>query len=113
MTNRLGFARASRLRGIAPAAGGLNPHDCNGPPLAALIIHARNDRVVDFAEGQAALAMWSKAAGCRASTHPMGQGPCVLGDGCATPVGFCEHRQGHAFPDFGAAAIWSFFEALR
>jgi polyhydroxybutyrate depolymerase len=115
MTNRLGFARASRLRAIAPAAGGLAPHDCGGRPMAALVVHASNDSSVDFAEGQAAHAMWMTAARCRQTTQPFGEGPCVLHDGCApeAPVGFCVHRRGHTFPPFATAAIWSFFDRQR
>jgi poly(3-hydroxybutyrate) depolymerase len=117
MTNRLGFARGSRLRGIAPSAGGLSPRDCGGRPLAAMVLHARNDPTVAFAEGKAAHAMWAKAAGCRPGMRTPGGrvGPCAAHEGCAAeaPVWMCEHDQLHAWPDFGAAAVWTFFEGLR
>jgi len=116
MTNRLGYARGSRLRGIAPSAGGLSPGDCGGRPLAAMILHARNDGTVNFVEGEAAHAMWSKAAGCRADTKPAdAAGPCVAHEGCVpeAPVWLCAHGQYHSWPTFGASAIWAFFERLR
>jgi polyhydroxybutyrate depolymerase len=115
MTNRLGFLRRSRLRGIAPAAGGLSPGDCASPPLATLVVHASNDPSVPFADGMAAHDMWAKAAGCGSGSRPMGIGPCVLHEGCnpETPVGLCEHDQNHAYPAFASQAIWSFFDSLK
>jgi poly(3-hydroxybutyrate) depolymerase len=116
MTNRIGFLRGSRLRGIAPGAGGLSPGDCGARPLATMIIHATNDPTVSFQDGAAAEHMWSTAAGCRATTNPVpGAWPCVAHDGCAprAPVLLCAHREYHSWPPFAAPAIWAFFDGLR
>ncbi|HHH11769.1 MAG TPA: hypothetical protein ENK23_06830 [Sorangium sp.] len=46
-----------------------------------------------------------------ADTPPM---PCQAYDNCdaATPVHYCQHPDGHIWPDFGSEAMWSFFSAL-
>jgi polyhydroxybutyrate depolymerase len=51
---------------------------------------------------------------CVAANMPTAPTPCVAYDGCAvgTPVHYCEHPDGHIWPDFGSAAMWSFFEAF-
>jgi polyhydroxybutyrate depolymerase len=115
MTNRLGFARTSRLRGIAPSAGAISPGNCGSRPLAVMIVHGTKDQSIPFAEAEAADHMWSTAAGCRASTHPLAATRCVAHDGCpaGAPVLRCSHTGGHGWPPFAAAAIWDFFDGLR
>jgi polyhydroxybutyrate depolymerase len=115
MTNRLGFTRTSRLRGIAPVAGAISPGNCGAHPLAAMIIHGWDDVAIRFAEGKAAEHMWSTAAGCRGTTHGVAGWPCVAHDGCAAaaPVLLCPHDRAHAWPPFAAPAIWAFFDGLR
>jgi hypothetical protein len=80
-----------------------------------MIVHGTNDRSIPFAEGEAAEHMWSVAAGCRATTHPVPGTTCVAHDGCLpdAPVLRCPHDRGHSWPPFAAAAIWRFVEGLR
>jgi polyhydroxybutyrate depolymerase len=115
MTNRLGFTRTSRLRGIAPVAGAISPGNCGALPLATMIVHGRNDAGIPFVEGEAAERMWGTAAGCRSSTHRVNGSFCQAHDGCApgAPVLLCPHGLGHAWPPFASAEIWQFFDGLR
>ncbi|NUO51402.1 MAG: hypothetical protein HOV80_21315 [Polyangiaceae bacterium] len=50
-------------------------------------------------------------AGCEATSMPTPPDPCVAYDGCdeATPVHYCQHPDGHIWPDFGSEAMWGFF----
>lgn len=51
-------------------------------------------------------------AGCEPTSTPTEPSPCVAYDGCgaATPVDYCQHPDGHIWPDFGSAAMWAFFQ---
>lgn len=50
-------------------------------------------------------------AGCEPTSMATEPSPCVAYDGCdaATPVDYCQHPDGHIWPDFGSAAMWGFF----
>jgi poly(3-hydroxybutyrate) depolymerase len=50
-------------------------------------------------------------AGCAATSMPTTPDPCVTYDGCdaTTPVHYCQHPDGHIWPDFGSQAMWDFF----
>jgi hypothetical protein len=45
------------------------------------------------------------------STEPA---PCTAYDGCGsdTPVHYCQHPDGHIWPDFGSEAMWGFFSSF-
>jgi poly(3-hydroxybutyrate) depolymerase len=51
-------------------------------------------------------------ASCAETTMPTDPEPCVAYDGCGegTPVHYCQHPDGHIWPDFGSEAMWTFFE---
>lgn len=49
--NSLGCARGADLRAIGSVAGGISPSACTGP-VAAVVVHNPNDRLVDFAHGE-------------------------------------------------------------
>ncbi|MBL8740015.1 MAG: hypothetical protein JNK04_02940, partial [Myxococcales bacterium] len=53
-------------------------------------------------------------AGCSPTSAATEPSPCVAYDGCgaATPVHYCQHPDGHIWPDFGSAAMWGFFSQL-
>ena len=113
-TERLGCSRGQALRAIAPVAG--------GPPfggmtncttsVAAWITHGSNDETVDFETGEAGRDLWLEANGCRMTTTMTAPEPCVAYDGCQEPVHWCVHEDGHNWPSFAGAAIWSFFSSL-
>jgi polyhydroxybutyrate depolymerase len=48
---------------------------------------------------------------CNTTAMPTDPAPCTAYDGCApaTPVHYCEHPDGHIWPDFGSVAMWDFF----
>lgn len=51
-------------------------------------------------------------AGCDATTMATEPDPCVAYDNCGegTPVHYCQHPDGHIWPDFGSEAMWAFFQ---
>ena len=50
-------------------------------------------------------------AGCDATSTATAPAPCVAYDNCGagTPVHYCQHPDGHIWPDFGSQAMWDFF----
>lgn len=53
-------------------------------------------------------------ASCEATTAATEPPPCVAYDGCDAliPVHYCEHPDGHIWPDFGSEAMWAFFQTF-
>ena len=53
-------------------------------------------------------------AGCSESLTATDPSPCEAYEGCTvtTPVHYCQHPDGHIWPDFGSEAMWAFFSAL-
>lgn len=51
-------------------------------------------------------------AGCDAASVATTPAPCVAYENCAdaTPVHYCQHPDGHIWPDFGSDAMWTFFD---
>lgn len=51
---------------------------------------------------------------CAETTAATPPDPCVAYDGCdtSTPVHYCQHPDGHIWPDFGSEAMWSFFSTF-
>jgi len=113
-TNRLGCSRASVLRAVAPVAGGPpfgGPGAACTPAVAAWIAHGENDETVDFSMGEDARDAYLAANACGTTTAPVEPSPCVAYEGCAAgrPVHWCVHQDGHNWPSFAGAGIWSFF----
>jgi len=113
-TNRLGCSRASVLLAVAPVAGGPpfgGPGATCTPAVAAWIAHGDNDETVDFSMGEDARDTYLAANACGTTTVAAEPSPCVAYEGCAAgrPVHWCVHQDGHNWPSFAAAGIWSFF----
>ena len=82
--------------------------DCVGTPAAWITIGEG-----ELSSGRTAYRdFFRDRAGCAASSTPTEPDPpCVTYDGCraGTPVHYCEHPDGHVWPDFGSQAAWDFF----
>jgi poly(3-hydroxybutyrate) depolymerase len=82
--------------------------DCVGYPAAWITIGTE-----ELTSGREAYRDWFRdRAGCSdtsMATEP--DPPCVAYDGCDpdTPVHYCQHPDGHIWPDFGSDAMWQFF----
>jgi polyhydroxybutyrate depolymerase len=113
-TERLGCSRGEALRAIAPVAGGPpfgGMTNCTSS-VAAWITHGSNDETVEIETGEAGRDLWLEANGCGMTTTTTAPEPCVAYDGCQEPVHWCVHEDGHNWPSFAGAAIWSFFSSL-
>jgi poly(3-hydroxybutyrate) depolymerase len=112
-TNSIGCRRRSVVRAIAPQSGEgplLTP--CDGP-IAAIIIHGKNDAYID---GDVSRDYWGEAAGCNmGSTTPAGFNPvCSVYSGCeaGAPLVYCLHDGGHELWSAAPQAMFDFFESL-
>jgi len=118
MSNALGCFRAEVIRAIAPVAGGPAFGECDTGRVAAWMTHGTLDEIVPIAQGEAARDDMVERNACEATTAPVEPEPCVAYDGCEAgyDVIWCPHDspdfQGHDWPEFAAAAIWSFFSGL-
>jgi polyhydroxybutyrate depolymerase len=126
--NQLGCFRGDKIRGFVSHSGGgpytNNPSDfgadgifsaCNTTPPAALIIHGDADTVVPFEAGQKSARYWRIKNGCRESTNPYSQNPCVSYAGCnmGHPVVWCPiSGLDHALWSSATDVAWSFFSSL-
>jgi len=120
MANQLACRRGDRIRGVASYAGG-GPYElagrydeaghlqCQGKPVAALVVHGLADTTVLPSEGNKSLAHWSAANRCAASLAP----GCRAASGCTNAVVACGlPGLGHELDKEAARRTWSFFEAL-
>jgi poly(3-hydroxybutyrate) depolymerase len=82
--------------------------DCVGYPAAWITIGTE-----ELTSGREAYRDWFRdRAGCSDTSMPTEPDPpCVAYDGCNpdTPVHYCQHPDGHIWPDFGSDAMWQFF----
>ena len=81
--------------------------DCVGTPAAWITIGTE-----ELTGGRTDYRDWFRdRAMCDATSMPTEPDPCVAYDNCAeaTPVHYCQHPDGHIWPDFGSAAMWAFF----
>jgi len=84
--------------------------DCVGYPAAWITIGTE-----ELTGGREAYRdYWRDRAGCDATTTSTDPDPCVAYDGCDpdTPVHYCQHPDGHIWPDFASEAMWSFFQTF-
>lgn len=117
-SNTLGCQRGDVLRAIAPVAGG-GPFSFGGAScteqVAVWLAHGVNDMVVPFATGVTSRDGWLGRNRCgevsMALTSPAG---CIEYTSCneGASVRWCEHQEGHDWPDFAPPAIWAFFRSL-
>src|SRR5690606_38315534 len=84
--------------------------DCVHTPAAWITIGAQ-----ELTAGREAFRdFFRDAAGCQSSSLSTPPSPCEAYEGCdpATPVHYCEHPDGHIWPELGSAAMWAFFSSL-
>jgi polyhydroxybutyrate depolymerase len=128
LANMLACYRGPSLfRAIAVNSGGLYAPDgvpanyddkgtflCPKEPVAALIIHSKNDNQVDYEDnGLGSRNTWLHANGCSEETTTFAPSPCVLYDKCSkNKVGFCSLNVGHFLWTNAATATWNFFASF-
>ncbi len=118
-SNTLACYRPDVLRAVGGVAGGPSFFQCEttGAP-AAWASHDPTDTVVDFEQGQDALAQHLDRNGCGTTTTPVDPSPCVRYDDCSdgSPVHWCEHgdggADGHGWPAWSGPALWAFFASF-
>jgi polyhydroxybutyrate depolymerase len=119
-TNLLGCQRGDVLRAIAPLAGAgpFGPDDAAPAcerPVSVMVIHAEDDEIVPFVNGEGSLDYWLGSDHCDPqSFQPVAPDPCVAYAGCASglAVRWCVYQGGHDWPSFAAQGIWDFFKSF-
>jgi poly(3-hydroxybutyrate) depolymerase len=101
--------RRNDIRAIAVAGSVIyfDEADCIGKSAAWISIGAQ-----EMSSGRQAFRdFFRDRAGCAATSTDTPPAPCVAYDGCDpdAPVHYCEHPDGHIWPDFGSQAMWGFF----
>lgn len=124
--NSLGCARGAELRATGSVAGGISPSACTGP-VAAVVVHNPNDRLVDFARGEEVRDLLLQRNSLAQPGQPE---PEAAGLNCVRygrpdhphPVLWCAHsrdetRTGrhypHQWPVETGALIMGFFDTLQ
>ena len=119
----MGFSGGGSFSGVlgcrrdyirAFAAGGaviyFDEADCIQDPPAWITIGTE-----ELNSGRAAFRDYFRdGAGCSDTSMATAPDPCVAYDDCAesSPVHYCQHPDGHIWPDFGSAAMWQFFQSF-
>jgi hypothetical protein len=103
------------------AAGALTNTDCIGS-IAALLMQGNNDPLTDSGLALSSLRYWVLYNGWEEGVFGTGPVGPVCDDYSVTnpskpanipyPVLWCEHSQGHGWPDFGSQTVWDFFTGL-
>ncbi|MBK6518067.1 MAG: hypothetical protein IPM79_37865 [Polyangiaceae bacterium] len=119
----MGFSGGGSFSGVlgcrrpdirAIAVGGsviyFDPADCVHTPAAWITIGTEELAP----EREAFRDFFRERAMCSETSMPTPPEPCVAYDGCggATPVHYCQHPDGHIWPDFGSEAMWGFFSSF-
>ncbi len=116
----LGCEYGDVIRGIATAAGALTNRPCTGS-LAALLMQGSNDPLTNSNLALGALRYWVLYNGWEEEVFGAATvGPCddySITDPAKPanqpyPVLWCEHTQGHNWPDFASETVWDFFTGL-
>ncbi len=116
-THELGCAYGDVIRGIVTAAGALTSTDCIGS-TAVLMMQGSNDPLTSGSLALGALNYWVLYNGWdKDASVPSTLGPCddysFPGElNSDYPVLWCEHTQGHDWPDFGSQTAWDFLQGL-
>jgi polyhydroxybutyrate depolymerase len=116
----VGCCRASTLRAVAPASGGLyaDVSQCTTPAPAFRLTSGTQDvyfNQFDFANG---VAYFQGANHCAYSASlASGAGnpspsPCLQYNGCSSPVVWCNYSMPHQLPPTWAADTWAFFSGF-
>ena len=113
LSQTLACVRADRIRAVATIAGEFPGSSCGGP-VAAFLVHDRDDPSVDISEGEALRDQFAVRNRCDVSQprQSVAPPPCERYVGCAAgdPVVWCETSgQGHDRQDaFIVPAFWDF-----
>ena len=120
--NSLACARGAEVRGAGTLGGGVSRSDCTGE-VAAILFHNPNDRLVPFAQGEAARDGFLEQNGLPAASvvsEPRAFSCQRYGSGY-NPVLWCPHTfdygynrryYPHNWPERTGAAVMNFFESL-
>ncbi len=107
------------VRAAAPVAGNLTSTDCIGS-AAIMITQGNNDPLVDVALVRTvAERYWVLYNGWDESQSTVASNPACIDysfpgePNSDYPVFWCEHSQGHSWPDYASATIWQFFSNLN
>lgn len=106
------------IRAVVAAAGGLTINDCIGA-AAVMIFQGSNDPLTVPNIGRSARNYWVLYNGWDPDAFvPAAVGPCDdyafpdQPDNLPYPVLWCEHTQGHDWPDFASESAWQFLSTL-
>ncbi|MGI9308897.1 MAG: alpha/beta hydrolase family esterase [Gammaproteobacteria bacterium] len=116
-THELGCAFGDIIRGIATAAGSLTGTECIGS-LGALLMEGSNDPLASGGLAEVGLNYWVLYNGWDPDQSvPAYEGLCddysFPGElNSPYPVLWCEHLQGHSWPDYGSETVWDFFNGF-
>lgn len=115
MTYTLACERAEALRGVAPVAGSRWAQSACQGAVAAWGAHGDPDEQVSYESGVEAMARILEVNGCDPdSAEPLVDEPPCVSYACepGSPVTWCQHDQGHDWPDFAAESIKAFFDSF-
>jgi polyhydroxybutyrate depolymerase len=125
--NSLGCARGGVLRGTGAVAGGISSSECTGP-VAAVVVHNPNDRLVAFSRGEEVRDLLLRRNGLAEDSGQPEAGAehlnCIRygGPDHRHPVLWCPHSRDrtrrdryypHQWPEETGPLIMTFFGALQ
>jgi len=104
--------RRTDIRAIAVGGSVIyfDPANCVGTPAAWITLGTEELN----ADREAYRDFFRDRAGCEATATATEPAPCTAYDGCNpdTPVHYCQHPDGHIWPDFASQAMWGFFQQM-
>ena len=115
--NELACRFGDTIRAIAVAAGSLIRTECIGS-VATLLMQGSNDPLTSGVLARNTLKYWVLYNGWdEAASTVSTLGPCddysfPGEENTPYPVLYCEHEQGHDWPDFGSQTAWDLFTSL-
>jgi poly(3-hydroxybutyrate) depolymerase len=114
MSNAIGCQMGDTFRAVAPMSGALWSGCADSPnKVAAILIHSKDDPVVDYKYGEEARDKFLAKNGCSNATNSIGKNGCVEYQGCSAnyPVVWCgPDTGGHWPPGFASQEIKTFFD---
>lgn len=101
--------RRTDIRAIAVGGSVIyfDQDSCVGHPAAWITIGA-----MELSGREPFRDFWRDRASCSSTSTPTAPMPCTAYDSCdaQTPVHYCQHPDGHIWPNFGSQAMWDFFK---
>lgn len=114
MSNAIGCQMGDTFRAVAPMSGALWSGCADSAnKTAAILIHAKDDPVVAYQNGEEARDKFLAKNGCSNATSSIGTNGCVEYQGCSAnyPVVWCGYAVGgHWPPGFAPKEIKNFFD---